>query len=359
MSHLKLAVIGAGHLGRIHARLASALPTIELVAVVDPIAAAREAVAGEFAAQAVADYRQLYGKIDAAVVATPTFLHHQVGMDLLQAGVHLLIEKPLAPTASQCQELVAAAQAGGLVLQVGHVERFNPALAAVAEHVRAPRYIDATRASGYTFRSTDIGVVLDLMIHDIDVVLSLIDSPVVGVQALGQAIFGGQEDMAQARITFENGAVANLSASRASFAPQRTMHIYTERCYAGIDFSGPAAKLVRPAAALTSGAFQPDTLSPAEKAHYREHLFRDLLPLEELQPAGRNAIEDELVDFHTAITTGSTPRVTGAHGQRAVDLAEQIIHQITAPTPQTTLQGPHWLHSAKTHPNHANHQKAS
>src|SRR6478609_7887582 len=176
MKPLRVAVIGAGHLGRIHARLAAGLEEIELVAVADPVEAARESVAQEAKTRAVADYRELIGDIDAAIIATPTTYHHAVGMELLGCGLPLLIEKPLAVTAQQASDLVTLARQKNVALQVGHVERFNPALTAVATDVRDPKYIEAVRTSGYTFRSTDIGVVMDMMIHDLDIVLSLAKS---------------------------------------------------------------------------------------------------------------------------------------------------------------------------------------
>ena len=185
MKPLRVAVIGAGHLGKIHARLAAGLEDIELVAVCDLVEGARNAVAQEANTRAVADYRSLVGEIEAAIIATPTTYHHAVGMELLGCGIPLLVEKPLALTAAEATDLVTLARQKGVTLQVGHVERFNPALTAVAADVRDPKYIEAHRTSGYTFRSTDIGVVMDIMIHDLDVVLSLAKSEVVDVQALG------------------------------------------------------------------------------------------------------------------------------------------------------------------------------
>ncbi len=205
MTPLRVAVIGAGHLGRIHARIAAGLDDIELVAVADPVAACRDAAAAESKTESVADYRELIGEIDAAIVATPTNTHHTVGIELLSSGIPLLIEKPLANHTAAADDLVNLARKQGLVLQVGHVERFNPALAWAASEVHDPKYIEATRTSGYSFRSTDIGVVLDVMIHDLDIVLALAGSTVTNVEALGISVLGGHEDMATARLTFASG----------------------------------------------------------------------------------------------------------------------------------------------------------
>ncbi len=277
MNPLRVAVIGAGHLGRIHARLAGSLEEIDLVAVADPVEASRTSVAQEAGTRGVADYRELIGEIEAAIVATPTTYHHAIGMELLGCGVPLLIEKPLALTAAQANDLVALARQKGVALQVGHVERFNPALTAVAADVRNPKYIEATRTSGYTFRSTDIGVVLDVMIHDLDVVLSLAKSNVVDVQALGISVLGGHEDMATARLTFASGCVAQISASRVSFDQRRTMSIFTSRGSASINFATHEATVVKPSDEVLRREFRSDKLSADERAYWKEHVFDQLL----------------------------------------------------------------------------------
>src|SRR5262245_15209090 len=225
MNRLRVAVIGVGHLGRIHARLMAQASEAELVAVIDPSSEARAAVGAELKIPALAHYQSLLGQIDAAIVATPSRLHHAVAIDLLKHGVHVFVEKPMTLNVGDASDLIAAAAAHDLVLQVGHVERFNPALLAATPHLSEPKYIDAVRSGPFTCRSVDIGVVLDLMIHDIDVVLSLVGDELVSVEALGAAVFGPNEDWAQARLTFEGGCVANLFASRVAWQAQRTMQI--------------------------------------------------------------------------------------------------------------------------------------
>jgi predicted dehydrogenase len=315
-------------LGRIHARIAAALDEIELVAVVDPVEPARNSVALEAKTRAVDDYRKLIGGVDAAIVATPTASHHAIGMELLNCGLPLLIEKPLAPTTAQANELVAAARKKNVVLQVGHVERFNPALTAVAADVRDPKYIEATRTSGYTFRSTDIGVVLDVMIHDLDVVLSLTQSSVTDVQAIGISVLGGHEDLAAARLSFASGCVAQLSASRVSFQQRRTMSIFTSRGSASINFATHEATVVRPREDVLRREFRIERLSASERAYWKEHLFDELLVRKQYELPAVNAIQEEQRDFVRAIREGQAPRVDGAAGRDAVAVAELILERI-------------------------------
>ena len=332
MNQLKMAVIGAGHLGRIHARLLGQIDEVDLIGVVDPVKDNRLRSAQETGACAFADHRQLIGSIDAAIIATPTQHHHAVAKELLCAGVHCLVEKPITTTVEQADDLIETAAAADLVLAVGHVERFNPALGAAAPHVRRPRYIDAVRSSGYTFRSTDVSVVLDLMIHDLDAVLSLVQSPVVNVEAVGSAVFGPHEDWAKAHLTFANGCVADLTASRTSHQPQRQMHIHSNVGYANVDFGERTARFIEPGQRLAHGTIDVDSLSDDEKDHIRENLFSDpeLLPLREVTADDCNPLLDEQRDFVQAIITGRPARVPGTAGRDALDAAERILAAIAA-----------------------------
>jgi predicted dehydrogenase len=352
---LRIAVVGAGHLGRYHARLLRPLPGVELVGVVDPHEPARRALAQELGVAAWADLEDVSGRLDAAVLAAPTCWHHRLGVRLLERGIHLLVEKPLASTAAQAQELVDLAARQGLVLQVGHVERFNPAFQAALAHLEKPKYIEAARLSGYSFRSTDIGVVLDLMIHDLDLALALIDAPLRSVAACGATILGGHEDVAKARLEFENGAVATLSASRASFVARRTMQVWTPRLFAGLDFSTRGVTLVRPSAELLAGGLAgAGELTPQRRECLKQRLFEELLPIERFEAPATNALADELADFVDSVRRLRRPRVSGADGLRAVAAAEQVLAQIAAhdwsggqvqpdDTPAThALRGPHW-----------------
>jgi predicted dehydrogenase len=359
---LKLAVVGAGHLGRIHARLLAEMPDVELVAIADPVAAARDKVAADCGALAMADHRELVGRVDAAVIATPTRLHHAVALDFLRVGTPLLIEKPLAATVSEADELLDAAAQHGAVLQVGHIERFNPAFAAAAARVGRPQYVDALRASGFTGRSTDIGVVHDLMIHDIDLVLSLVEAPLTRIDAVGLGVLGRKEDAAQARLEFADGTVANLSASRVSFspAPNRRMHLWSSRGFAAIDFGNRTLNVVTPCEAVRAGEFDYETLSAEAKATFKDHLFTDILRVEPVEIESRNALADELRDFVDSVRSGTQPRVTGRDGREALAVAEAIITAIRSHRwqsadgvpPAPILRGPHWKTALPQRPLH-------
>jgi predicted dehydrogenase len=315
-------------LGRIHARLAAKNPEIDLAAVVDSNREAREAIAAETGARPLAEYRELFGEVDAAVVATPTSSHFAVAGDLIRGGVHVFVEKPITPTLREAEELVQLARRRQAVLQVGHVERFNPGLMCVADQLAEPKYIEARRQSGYTFRSTDVGVVMDLMIHDIDVVLSLVKSPVVRVDALGTTVLGDHEDMATARLQFASGAVAQLVASRTSYAPARVMQVFTASRFASIDFASRRATVVEPRADVLARSFRLNELTDDDRQRLRERLFEELLVRREVSAEETNAIEQEHLDFAAAIRSGGQPRVSGADGRDAVAVAEAILERI-------------------------------
>jgi predicted dehydrogenase len=356
---IRLAVVGAGYLGRIHARLAQQLTDVELVGVVDPLPEARRLAQAECAAPVLADYRELIGKIDAAVVATPTQFHRAVSTALLDQGIHLLIEKPLATTVAEADAILAAAQQHHAVVQVGHIERFNPAWnqPTIYPLVRHPKYIEAARSSGFTFRSTDIGAVLDIMIHDLDLVLHFANSPVRRVEALGISVLGDHEDVAHARLEFANGCVANLSASRVSYKQQRHMQVWSEHGCVTLDFATRTATAVRPVTELLRREFDLDDVGPESRAHLKDHLFEDLLPMERHVADEQNALLEEQRDFVAAIRETREPRVTGQQGREVLAVAEQILESIAAhrwdgengmrtgplalPVPPI-LRGPHW-----------------
>jgi predicted dehydrogenase len=357
VSNVRVAVIGVGHLGRIHARLLRSVAGAELAGVVDPMPEAREQAAAEYAAPAFADHTPLLGQIDAAIIATPSRYHHGVAVDLLRHGIHVFVEKPMTLNVGDADELIAEAAARNLVLQVGHVERFNPALVAAQPHVAEPKYIEAVRSGPFSCRSTDIGVVLDLMIHDIDVALALVGQEVVRVEALGAAVFGPNEDWAQARLAFAGGCVANLSASRVAARPQRWMQIAALDRFVSIDFADCKAQLMQPSEAVLAGEIDVNGLSPAEKSALKDRLFTDYLPLTELPVARSNALLDEQQQFLAAIRGQAQVSVTGRHGRQALDVAERILVAIashrwegdadgpTGPRHQSRnpiLRGPHW-----------------
>jgi predicted dehydrogenase len=337
---LRMAVVGAGRLGGFHAQKLAQRDDVALVAVVDPVAANRQRVAAECRAEGRADYADLLDQIDAAVIAAPTSLHHAIARDFLEAGVHLLVEKPLCPTQAEADDLVTAARRHKRVLQVGHVERFNPAFHAAAPQVAYPKYIEAVRASGYTFRSTDVGVVLDLMIHDIDLVLSLVRSPLRKVDALGVSVLGGHEDAANARLEFECGCVASLSASRVSHEPARRMQVWSAGAFASIDFATRRATLVHPSETLLGRKFRVDGLTPEQIEHYREHFAEEHLPREELALEAVDALALEIDDFVESIRTSREPRVNGEAGRDALAVAEQVLARIHTHCWDASIDGP-------------------
>jgi predicted dehydrogenase len=368
VSTLRLAVVGAGHLGRIHARLAGSLQGARLVAVADPSPQARAQVAAAWGVETVDDYRALLGRVDAAIVAAPTALHHAIALELADAGIHLLVEKPLALDLEQADAMIAAADRSGLVLQVGHVEQFNPAWRAARPWLREPKYVNAVRAGGFTFRSTDVGVVLDLMIHDLDLVLSLTEAPLRSVQALGLAVLGRHEDVAQARLEFADGLVADLAASRVSPQPRREMQLWCGESHAWVDFAQRTVRVVRPSPAVLDGAVDVAALTAGQTAEaaaqpdsfLAEHLPSTLLPVEQ-----GNALADEQAEFVASIREGRAPLVSGRRGRAALAAAEQVLQSIAAHRwegradgPQGplarrqpgVLRGPHWQRAPQATP---------
>ncbi len=325
MTQLKVAVIGAGRLGAFHAQKLAADAGAELVAVVDPIPDRRREVAKACCTEALADYHRLLGQIDAAVVAAPTSQHYPIARELLLADTHLLVEKPICRSLVEAEELVELARRRGLVLQVGHVERFNPAFAAVAQRVGRPKYVEAVRAGPFSFRSTDVGVVLDLMIHDIDLLLALLGSSVRKVDALGLSVLGAHEDAANARLHFSCGCVATLSACRVSHVPARHMHLWSLDSFAAVDFAARSAELVRPSPALIQRRFDVQALTSEQADYYRNHLADDHLPRERLQFEPVDALAEQMREFLDSVRGRCTPRADGRAACQALAVAERIL----------------------------------
>jgi predicted dehydrogenase len=340
MNKLRMAVIGAGRLGGFHAQKLAQRDDVELLAVVDPLPASRHRVAAECHTEARADYGNLLEQLDAAVIATPTSLHHRIAREFLEAGVALLVEKPLCTTRAEADELLSAARRRKVVLQVGHVERFNPAFRAAVPHVGSPKYIEAVRQSGFTFRSTDVGVVLDVMIHDIDLVLSLVRSPLRKVDALGISVLGGHEDVANARLEFECGCVATLSASRVSDGQVRRMQVWSAEGLAGIDFASRTTTLVRPSETLRQRQFCVDALTPQQVDYYRQHFAEEHLPRQQLTFEAVDALALEQDDFVESIRGPRQPLVGGEAGRDALAVAEQILARIDAHCWDASIDGP-------------------
>ena len=325
---LRLAVIGGGHLGRIHAKLASASELFEVVAVADPSSESRSAVTEQLAIPVVADYKELLGKIDAAIVAAPTVCHYEITSELLRAGAHCLVEKPLTTTTDQALRLVQISRSHNRVLQVGHVERFNPTWTTAQEHLGQPKFIEAERSGAYSGRSTDIGVVMDLMIHDLDLILSLDRSPVERISASGIALLGSHEDLAEARLEFASGLVANLRVSRLATAATRRMQLFTTTGYAAIDFSTDTVQVVKPSLEVISRSVALDELPAADRMEAKKQIFDGMLTIQQLTAPARNAILDEHNDFALSIQSGAAPSVTGEDGARAVEVANRVVEAV-------------------------------
>ena len=351
MNKLRLAVVGAGRLGGFHAQKLAAKDSVELVAVSDPVASRRDALAASCHTRAVADARELAGQVDAVVIAAPTSWHHALGMDFLRRGVHVLLEKPLAATADEADALVEAARRAGVILQVGHVERFNPAFVALSDlggpqSILAPKYIEAERCGPFSFRSTDVGVVLDLMIHDLDLVLSLVRSRVRRIDALGVSVLGGHEDVANVRLEFQNGCVASLSASRVSYDAVRLMQIWSARSMAAIDFSARTTTTIRPSETLLRRRFDVASLSPEQIVGYDKlGLLEEHLPRQTEQFPAVDALALELDDFIDSIRNRHAPRVTGEQARDAVALAEEILVEIDRHVWDASSDGPVGSHA--------------
>jgi predicted dehydrogenase len=342
MTRLAVGVVGVGHLGKEHARILASLPGVELVGVADPRGAQAEAVAQRCGTRPFADHRPLLPRVRAAVIAVPTTLHHAVALDFLERGVSLLVEKPLACSPGQAEELVGLARRKGAVLQVGHVERFNHAFEELQRRPLRPKFIAARRCGPFTGRSTDVGAVLDLMIHDIDLVLALVRAPVRRVEALGASVLGGHEDLAQARLTFADGCVADLTASRAHPEAVRRMQVWGAEGYAGVDFARRHLTLVQPAEHLRRGRFDVRRLAPEALAALKADLFgRHLQTCEvDCDRGGPDALTRELEDFLDCVRTGRAPRVDGAAGRDALAVARQVLDSLEAHAWEGEAGGP-------------------
>lgn len=302
-ARVRVGVVGVGHLGRHHARLYASLPDAELVAVADVDVERAKKIASEYGCDAVASAAELAGRVSAASIATPTVAHRQAAETLLAAGVDVLIEKPIAPSPDDAEAIVAAARRSERLVMVGHTERFNPAMAALSRAVDAPRFVEIHRLAAFTARSTDVDVVLDLMIHDLDLLLWFDGTEPVNVDAVGVAALTDKIDIANARIRFASGCVANVTASRISAEPLRRIRIFQSRTYVGCDTGEQKVERFR----LVIG---PDK-KPA--------IQHELLPVEPGEPLG-----NELRAFLHAVKTRTSPPVDGSAGKRALELAFRV-----------------------------------
>jgi len=309
MSKIRAAVIGVGYLGRFHAQKYAQLPVCELVAVVDGREEVRKAVAGELGTQALADYRGLLGKVDAVSVVTPTPAHFEIADAFLAAGAHVLVEKPITETPEQARALIAQAAKFNRILQVGHLERFNAAVLAAEPHISSPRFMECTRLAPYKERGTDVNVVLDLMIHDIDLIQSLANSDIESIEAIGTPVFSGEIDIANARIRFANGCVANTTASRVSMKTERKLRIFEDAAYISLDLQQKILTLIR----KRDGEPQAGQLP---------------VNIEEANLEQGDALKSEIESFLGCIRNNKRPLVSGEDGLRALETAIRISEQV-------------------------------
>lgn len=325
LRELRACVVGVGHLGRHHARILAELPDIELVAVVDADAGRGQEIAERYGCRWLAEAGEIATEVDFAVIATPTVAHEGCAAPFLAAGKACLIEKPMAPDPETCQRILAAANKGGAMLGVGHVERFNPAIRRARELGIQPRFIEAHRLAPYTFRSTDVGVVLDLMIHDIDLCLAWTGSEVVDVDAVGGATLSPSEDIVSARLRFANGSAANLTASRLSLKPMRRFRFFGPDSYVSVDSGDRYALLVQKAEGFSS-----DKVAEAAGSGNPIEGFRSLLHVEELHLDDTEPLRAELEAFAAAVRAGTDHEVNGEAGAAAVEVAFRVLKSLEA-----------------------------
>ena len=299
---VRIGVIGVGHLGKHHARIYGQQDGIELAAIVDVLSERAAEVATPHRAEVLTDFHDIIGKVDAVSLAVPTTEHARIGIELLENGIDVLIEKPIAASIEESRRLIDAAARNDRILQVGHVERFNPVVRAATDVATQPQFFEIHRLAVFTLRSLDIDVVLDLMIHDLDIVLSLVDSPVAEVRAVGIPVLSQKADIANARVEFENGCVANLTASRVSFEKVRKLRFFQPSDYISVDYASQSGTMV----SLRMGRVME----------------------RKLEPAVTEPLKLELESFVSCVRQRTAPVVSGEDGLRALELAMKINEQI-------------------------------
>jgi len=307
---VKVGVIGVGYLGRFHAQKYAAMAEVELVGVADASPDRAQRVAEECATRPFTDYRELITQVDAVSIAVPTSLHHAVAKYCLQQSVDVMVEKPITTTLTEADDLIELARKQQRILQVGHLERFNPAVLAMQPLLTHPLFIEAHRIAVFKDRGTDVDVVLDLMIHDIDIILSIVDSPIVSILTAGSPVITQLTDIANARIIFQNGCTANITVSRISMENMRRMRIFQPGQYLSVDFGKKEIMTVRLKAGKPGGHPVPDI----SKSRFQE----------------QDALDLELRDFVKHVRNRTRPAVAGEEGRRALDVALQVVAQINS-----------------------------
>ncbi len=336
---LRVAVIGVGHFGRNHARIYASMPEVELVAVADPKADRCQAIAEQYDTRAVADHADV-GEVDAVSIATPTSRHADIACWFLERGIPVLVEKPLADTVEAAERVVEVAHRNRAFVGVGHVERFNPVVEAANSLGIQPLFIECHRLNPFSFRATDVGVVLDLMIHDLDVILHFVHSTVEHVAAVGIPILSRNEDIANARITFANGAVANVTASRVAVQTMRKIRVFSRDSYISLDYERREGVIYRKSPKLTMDVVRQITENPESLADLRgkESVFGELLDHETIPLPEHDPLEKELRNFIESAHAGDLPAVSGAHGLEVLKCAYAILDEIGRSQQAASLQ---------------------
>ena len=324
---LKVGVIGSGHLGSLHAKMFSRIGTAELVGLYDVNRDRAGVVAGEVGTKAFDSLDALIAAVDAVSIATTTGAHYEVGMKALSAGKHVFVEKPMTETIPQGQELVEAARKKDRTLQVGHIERFNPAILALEGYHLQPLFIESHRLAQFNPRGTDVAVVLDLMIHDIDLILSLVKSDVTRIDANGVAVVSDTADIANARIQFSNGCVANVTASRISQNKMRKMRLFQRDAYISIDFAQGLAEVFRLVDSEKSNIQSTMLLGQIEQGKRKRSIVYEQPEVQDV-----NSLKYELELFVRAVQEGTEPSVTGRDGLQALQVADEILKMIESQT---------------------------
>ncbi len=323
MSKIKVGVIGTGHLGKLHTKMFKSINNCDLIGVHDANPEQAKAVSEEFGVVGFNSLEDLLSKVDAVSIAATTTAHHELAKKCFEKGVHVFIEKPITATIKEAEELVELSEKKKLNLQVGHIERFNPALVAMEKYINDPKFIQTDRLAQFNPRGTDVAVVLDLMIHDIDIILSLVKSDVVDIQANGVAVVSDHLDIANARLQFENGAVANVTASRISQKKMRKMRIFQKDTYVALDFItgvSEAYRLLAPNAEVIQSQISFGEIGIGEK--------RKKLVYEQPEQKELNALQYELELFVNSVMNKTKPIVSGTDGLRALKVAQLIIKKI-------------------------------
>jgi len=309
MKRLRVGVVGVGYLGRFHAEKYASMDAVDLVGVADISMSQAASIAGKYRTTAYSTYQDLFGKVDAVSIVVPTSSHFKVAMDFLKNDVNVLIEKPMTTTLEEADELIRFADSKGLIIQVGHLERFNPAVVALKDIVAKPMFIESHRLSIYKDRGTDVSVVLDLMIHDIDIILNFVRSEVSEIRAAGIPVIAENVDIANARLEFQSGCVANVTASRISTKNERKIRLFQKDAYVSVDFTSREITVIR------QNSKKDDGLIPG-------------MEIKQLCFTKGDALEDEIKSFVQSVVNHKVPQVTGQMGRDALKIALIIMEQI-------------------------------